>query len=215
MYFSSILLFIFLYLIQFDSSFCLWKKSKDTLESYIIDILFTNSLTIIRCNPYERHILRDITIETIGHIKCSNQHLFLPDNHIEYITLLQWNYTSIKCNKKKNVIEEEKTYFYLKHKAKNAFKKLKFDLIRVGSTGPSELHMNEKKFELYFKHPKRQLALSHTEEKEENFSTEIYSFKNRPILCRERYLSSEGPCSNTNQHHNVSYVCYYKVSYEN
>src|SRR5262249_49767043 len=93
---------IFLFIIIFNNSFCLWKKSKETLENYIIDVFFTNSLTIIRCNPYEKHILRDITIEIIGHIKCSNKNLFLPDNHIEYITLLQWNYTIIKCQKKKN-----------------------------------------------------------------------------------------------------------------
>jgi len=213
MHFNSILLFIFLFLIKINNTFSLWKKSKDTLENYIIDVLFTNSLTIIRCNPYESDILRDITIETIGHIKCSNSHLFLPDNHIESITLLQWDHTSIKCDKKKTIIKEEKTYLDIKHKAKNAFKKIKFDLIRVGSIGPSELYINEKIFQLYFKHPPRKLAINNTEQKEEKFSTEIYSFKNRPILCRERQLLSEGPCSNTNQYQNLSYVCYYKVNH--
>ncbi len=210
---NSILLFIFLFIIQINYSFCLWKKSKDTLENYVIDVLFTNSLTIIRCNLYESHILRDITIETIGHIKCSNRNLFLPDNHIEYITLLQWDHTSIKCNKLKNTIKEEITYLDIKHKAKNAFKKIKLDLIRVGSTGPSELHTKDKNFQIYFKHPPRKLAITNTEQKEDDFSTQIYSFKDRPILCRERQLLPEGPCSSTNQYQNLSYVCYYKVSH--
>jgi len=205
---NSILLFI----IHINYSFCLWKNSKDTLANYIIDILFTNSLTIIRCNPYERHIIRDITIDKIGYIKCSNRNLFLPDNHIESLTLLEWDYTFIKCDKKKLTIKEEKTYLNIKHKAKNAFKKIPLELIRVRSTGPSKLHLNEKSFQLYFDHPLRKLAISNTEQTNESFSTEIYLFKNRPILCRERRLSSEQPCSNNNQHQNFSYVCYYKVN---
>ncbi len=207
MHLSSILLF---FIITINYTFCLWKKSKDTLENYIIDVLFTNSLTIIRCNPYERHILRDITIETIGHIKCSNRHLFLPDNHIEYITLLQWNFTFVECSKNEKTIKEEKTFFYIKHKAKKAFQKIKFDLIRVGSTGPSKLKIDEKKFQLSFNHPPRNLAIMTTDQNDEIFATEIYSFMNRPIICRERQLVGKGPCSN--QHQNLSYVCYYKVS---
>jgi hypothetical protein len=210
MHFSSILLFIFLFLITIDYTFSLWKKSKDTLENYIIDVLFSNSLTIIRCNPYERHILRDISIETIGHIKCSNRDLFLPDNHIEDITLLQWNFTFVECNKNKKIILKEETYFNIKHKAKKAFQKIKFDLIRVGSTGPSKLKIDEKKFQISFKHPLRNSAIMNLDQNEETFTTDIYSFHNRPIICRERQLIGEGLCSN--QHHNLSYVCYYKVS---
>ncbi|CAF4861796.1 unnamed protein product, partial [Rotaria sp. Silwood1] len=167
-------------------------------------------LTIIRCNPYERHILRDKTIEAIGYIKCSNRNLFLPDNHIEYITLLEWLYTSIKCNKKTN-ITKEKTYFEIKHKAKKAFKNNPLELIRVGSTGSSKLHWNEKDFQLYFEHPPRKLPLITTEQQGESFSTDVYSFKQRPILCRERHFLSEQPCSSNNQHQNFSYVCYYKI----
>ncbi|CAF1110453.1 unnamed protein product [Rotaria sordida] len=167
-------------------------------------------LTIIRCNPYERHILRDITIETIGHIKCSNLNLFLPDDHIEYITLLEWLYTSIKCDKKTS-ITKEKTYFEIKHKAKKAFKNNPLELIRVGSTGPSKLHWNAKDFQLYFEHPQRKLSISHTEQTGESISTDVYSFKYRPIICRERRFASEHPCFNNNQNQNFSYVCYYKI----
>ena len=205
---SNFILFIFPFIIKINYLFCLWKKSTYTLDNYIIDVFFTNSLTIIRCNPYERHILRDITIEVIGHIQCSNRNTFLPDDHIEYITLLKWLYTSRKCNKKKTIIKEERTYFEIKHTVKNAFKKLPLELIRVGSTGLSKLHWNGKDLRLYFQHPPRQLSLS---EIDENFQTEVYSFKNRPILCRERQLSSQEPCSDEYQNQNVSYICYYKV----
>jgi hypothetical protein len=147
-------------------------------------------------------------METIGYIKCSNRDQFLPDNHIEGITLLQWNSTSVKCKKKK-IIEEE-TYFDIKHKAKNAFQKIKFDLIRVGSTGSSKLKIDDKHFKISFNHPPRNSAIMNTDQNEETFSTDIYSFKNRPIICRERQLIGDGPCSN--QHLNLSYVCYYKVN---
>ena len=208
---SSILLFIFLFLNQNHDTFSFWSKSKNTLENYVIDVLFTNSLTIIRCNPYERHILRLITIESVGHIRCSNSHLFLPEDHIQDITLLQWNYTSVECTKDQKKIQKEKTYFYIKHKGKNAFKKVRFDLIRVGSTGPSRSKMDEKKFQLSFEHLPRKLALVNADRTNETFTTEIYSFTNRPILCRERQLVGKGPCMN--HHLNLSYVCYYKVSY--
>lgn len=213
MYICSILLFIFPIIIKFNYIFCLWKKSKDSLENYTIDVLFTNSLTILRCNIYEVHVLRYITIESIGHIKCSNKHVFLPDDHIESITLLQWDYTIVNCSKKKDKIKEEKTYFSIKHKAKNFFKKLKFDLIRAGSVGPSKLHMDEKKLQLYFQHEPRKLELVDNEQKEGGLSTEIYSFKNRPIICRETQYLPEGLCSNYTQHQNLSHVCYYKVRY--
>ncbi|CAF4289539.1 unnamed protein product [Rotaria sp. Silwood2] len=208
---NAIVLFIFPFILQINYSFCFWKKPNVLLEHYVIDVFFTNSLTIIRCNPYERHILRDITIEAIGYIKCSNRNLFLPDDHIEYITLLEWLYTSIKCNKKTN-ITKEKTYFEIKHKAKKVFKNNPLELIRVGSTGPSKLHWNEKDFQLYFEHPERKLSISNTEQQGESISTDVYSFKHRPILCRERRFSSEQSCSNNNnQNRNFSYVCYYKI----
>jgi hypothetical protein len=209
---NCILLLIFLFIINLNYSSSFWKNSKDTLENYVIDVLFTNSLTIIRCNPYERHILREITFETIGHIKCSNINLFLPNNHIESITLLHWDHTFIKCNKQKTTIKEEKTYLDVKHKAKNAFKKIPLDLIRVGSTGPSKLHWKEKDLKLYYEHPPRNLPINNTDHKDDIFSTEIYFFKNRPLLCRERQPSLDTPCSNPNPPQNFSYVCYYKVS---
>ncbi|CAF1306095.1 unnamed protein product [Rotaria magnacalcarata] len=202
---------IFLFIIQINYSLCFWKNSKKTLEDYTIDIFFTNTLTIIRCNPSERHVLRDITIEAIGHIKCSNWQSFLPDDQIEYITLLEWLYTTIKCDKKKLKIKEEKTYFEIKHKAKNAFKKNPLKLIRVGSTDSSELHWKDDDFQLYFKHPPRKLSINKTEQTEDDFLVDIYSFKGRPILCRERYIPAQQPCSDDNQHQNVSYICYYKV----
>jgi hypothetical protein len=207
---NSILLLIFLFIINLNYSSSLWKNSKDTLENYVIDILFTNSLTIIRCNPYERHILRDITFETIGYLKCSNINLFLPNNHIESITLLHWDNTSIKCNKK-HIITSEKTYLDVKHKPKNAFKKLPLELIRVGSTGHSKLHWKDNK--LNFEHPSRNSPINNTTQKEEVFSTEIYTFKNRPILCRERQPALQNPCITSNPPQNFSYVCYYKVNY--
>lgn len=207
MIFSCILLFIF----QVNYSFCFWKSSKPTLENYVIDVFFTNSLTIIRCNPSERHILRDITLETIGHIKCSNSHLFLPDNQIEYITLLEWLYTTIKCDKKKAKIKEEKTYFEIKHKAKKAFKKNPLRLVRVGSTDSSELNWKEDDFQLYFKHPPRKFPTNKTDHTDDDYLIDIYAFKKRPILCRQRYFLSQQSCLNNSQQQNASYICYYKV----
>lgn len=210
MHFRSLLLFI----IQFSYTFSLWKKST-TLDNYLIDILFSNTLTIIRCNPYESHILRDLSIEVIGHIKCSNKHLFLPENHIENITLLQWNPTLLVCTKKKKKqkqkIEEEKTIFSIKHKPKNAFKNIKFRLTRLGSTGASEPKIDDKKHEISFTHPPRNIKADEIENTKDNFTTEIYSFRDRPIVCRERQLALEDPCEN--QHLNLTFVCYYQVSY--
>ncbi|CAF0985968.1 unnamed protein product [Adineta steineri] len=128
-------------------------KSKNTLENYVIDVLFTNSLTIIHCNSYERHIIRDITIEKVGYIKCSNKNLFLPEDHVASITLLQWNGTVVKCEKNKNIIKEEKTYLNIIHKAKDAFKKNPLVLTRVGSVDSSKYHCDDNKAEIDFKHP--------------------------------------------------------------
>lgn len=211
MHLSSILLFIFPLIIKFDYIFSLFKKSKNSLENYTIDVLFTNSLTLIRCNPYEIHILRDITIESIGHIKCSNKNSFLPDDHIKSITLLQWDHTIVTCSKDGKHIKDERTYLTIKHKAKNTFKKLKFDLLRVGSVGSSELHMNDKKGELYFQHKSRKSKLDDTERNESSLSIEIFSFKNRPIICREKKFLPQGICTNSNDYQNLTYFCYYKV----
>ena len=208
--FSSILLFILIFIIQVNDTFSLWKKSKGGLENYVIDVLFSNSLTIIRCNPYERQILRDISIDTVGYIKCSNRESFLPENHIESITLLRWNSSSVKCSKDKKSIKEEKTYLHVKHKAKNAFKKVDFNLIRVGSMGPSISKMDEKNYLLSFEHPRRSLALTAEDQQNNTFGIQTFSFKHRPILCRERQLADGGPCANL--HLNLSYVCYYRVS---
>ena len=208
--FSSILLFILIFIIQIDRIF-LRTNSKGDLEEYVIDVLFSNSLTIIRCNPYERQILRDISIETAGYIKCTNRDLFLPENHLKSITVLQWNYTSILCNKNKKTITEEKTYLYVKHKAKNAFKKVDLNLVRAGSMGTSQSKMDEKNYLLSFKHPPRSLAMITADQENVNYTVETFVFKHRPILCREKQLAVPGgPCAN--QHLNLSYVCYYRVS---
>ena len=211
MHSDSILLFIFVFVLKLNYSFSFWKKSKNTLEDYIIDVLFANSLTLIRCNPYELHALRDMTIEKIGYIKCSNKNLFLPEDHIKSITLLQWNLTSIKCGKS-NVIKEERTHLEVKHKAKNAFDKVSLELTRVGSSGPSELNWNGKDLKFSFKHPKRDPSITHTEADNASFSMEIFSFKKRPILCREKQSPSGISCLTIDQHRNFSYICYYKVS---
>lgn len=210
MEFSLIVLFIFIFIIQIDEIFSLWKKSTGGLEDYVIDVLFSNSLTIIRCNPYERQILRDISIETVGYIKCSNRESFLPENHIQSITLLRWNSTIVKCSKDKKSIKEEKTHLDVKHKGKNAFKKVDFNLIRVGSMGPSVSKMDEKKFRLSFEHPPRNLASIVDEQQNGTLAIQTFSFKHRPILCRERQLPDGGPCANL--HINLSYICYYRVS---
>lgn len=211
---NSMLMFIFIpFIITINYSTCFWKKAKDSLEDYVIDVFFTNSLTIIRCNPYERHILRSITIETIGHIKCSNRNLFLPDNHIENITLLEWVYTSIKCDKAKTMITQHRTYIDIKHKAKKAFKKNPLSLIRVGSTGPSKLHWDESHLQMYFDHPQQKLSPINNNKSNQTFTKNIYSFQHRPILCRERKLTPQHPCSKTNQSENSSYVCYYRVNF--
>lgn len=209
--FSSILLFIFILIIQIHLNLSLWKKSSDSLEEYVIDVLFSNSLTIIRCNPYELQVFREISIETVGYIRCTNRNLFLPENHLESITLLQWNYTSVECQKNKKAIIEERTYLYVKHKAKHAFKKVDLNLIRVGSMGSSQSKMDEKNYLLSFKHPPRSLAMITLDQENENYTVDTFAFKHRPILCRERQLVLPGgPC--TNQHLNLSYVCYYRVS---
>lgn len=204
MHFRSILLFIF----QLNSVLCLWKKTK-TLENYVIDVLFSNTLTIIRCNPYESHIFREISIEILGHIQCSNRNQFLPDNHIENITLLQWNATKISCKKKSKIIDEEETVFLIKHKPKNAFKKINFQIIRFGSTSKSDVKIDDKKQRIYVKHPKRNLETDDMESSKDNFTMNVYSIRDRPILCSERQLITDDPCAN--QHFNLSFVCYYRV----
>ena len=212
MHSDSVLLFIFLFILKLNYSFSFWKASKNTLENYIIDVLFANSLIILRCNPYEIHALRDITIEKIGYIKCSNKNLFLPEDHIKSITLLQWNLTSIKCDNKKNAIKEERTHLEVKHKAKDAFHKVPLELTRVGSSGPSESNWNGKDLKFSYKHPKRPPSISPSEPDNSSFSIEIFSFKKRPILCREKKSPSGITCPSIGESKNFSYVCYYKVS---
>jgi len=203
MHFRSILLFIF----QLNSIFC-GKKSK-TLENYVIDVLFSNALTIIRCNPYEAHIFRELSIELLGHLRCSNRNQFLPDNHIENMTLLQWTATTVTCKKKSSVISEEETIFLIKHKPKNAFKKLDFKIIRIGSTDKSEIKIDDKKHQIIAKHPIRNSQADEIEPTKDNFTMNVYSFRNRPILCWEKQLITDNLC--TNQHLNLSFVCYYRV----
>jgi hypothetical protein len=180
-------------------------KTPETLEDYVIDLLFSNSLTIIRCNPYERQILRGVSMNTIGHVKCSNQHLFLPSNHIEEITLLQWNETKVECNKKQHVTEE-RTYIHIQHKPTKAFKKQPLKIIRVGSVGSSDIHWKEKERLLYIEHP-----LQSSPSVAGEMQTDVFAFKHRPILCRERQLAPANRCDAAYRPQNLSYVCYYRV----
>lgn len=210
------------------------KKTEESFENYVIDVFFTNSLNIIRCNPHERQIFRGMSLNSIGRIKCSNSHAFLPSNHIEDITLLEWNSTRIECSKKLKNKEkakdkpkkeskkkpppppspssgndetiEEKTYLHIVHKPTKAFKKQVLKVIRVESTATSDVVWKEKEKLVYFQHPSRKY-----EENGENVSTNVYSFKHRPLLCREQYLTPLRPCATDTSLENLTYVCYYRV----
>ena len=237
---GSIVQFVFLVVLVLQPSVSLlMKKTEESFENYVIDVFFSNSLNIIRCNPHERQILRGMSLNTIGRIRCSNSHSFLPSNHIEEIALLEWNSTKSKCSKKLEKLEkakekeitkkgkkkkekekkketpapplekqtiEEKTYLHVLHKPTKAFKKQVLKVIRVESTGTSEVVWKEKEKLVYFQHPPRQY-----EESAENISTNVYSFKHRPLLCREQYLTPLKPCATDIQPQNLSYVCYYRV----
>ncbi|UJR27041.1 hypothetical protein I4U23_008345 [Adineta vaga] len=189
-------------MINFKS--CSAKKSKPKPENYVIDLLFTNSLTIIRCNPYERHVIRDISIEKLGYIKCSNRDSFLPENHLEKIALLEWRFTETKC---KNSKITETTYLNIKHRPKKVYKDLKLHLTRLGSVGGVYIKEVKKTSSLYFENIGGKSSISNTE----NFTTVFYAFTERPILCRERYPASKNPCLATTQKKNFSYTCYYRI----
>ncbi|CAF1220054.1 unnamed protein product [Adineta ricciae] len=188
------------------------KKTPVKLNEYKIDVIFQKALTIFRCNPYEQHVIRDITIEKLGSLKCSNRMSFLPDNHIESVTLLEWNSTTVACNK--NVIKKEKTHLNIKHKPKNAFKGLKFRVTRLGSSGESNVEFDDKKSYVSFEHHGGQATATNPNSLNDNLTTTYYTFHDRPILCRERYPASRNPCLTTTQKKNFTYMCYYRMGYE-
>ena len=203
--FSFLLQFVFiLLLILEENDAFLISKSKTNLSDYVIDLIFANSLTIIRCNKYELQILRSVSMETIGNIRCSNSFEFLPNDQLEKITLLRWNSTIVQC--KKLSLLNEKTLLDIVHKPKMAFHKLSFQVMRVDSTDRSGIHWEEKKNRVTFTHSLRSIK-----NKFENETVEIFAFPHRPILCREQHDSSSTICDPKYQPKNFTYICYYQV----
>lgn len=203
-------LFILLILFFGQRSETFFGEKFVPLSDYVIDVFFSNSLTIIRCNAYEREILRSISMGTIGKIKCSNRNRFLPSNHIEQIALLHWNETKFQCKKfKGNSFKSfDQTVLSIKHKPKHVFEKNPLKLIRVGSTDSSKTSWDEKQSILTFQHAPRIVEI-----KKENFTDEIYSFNHRPIICRERFLTSSNICTKHFRQQNLSWICYYRVDW--
>ena len=193
-----------LFLIRLSFGF-LKGKTDESFENYMIDIFFTNALTIVRCNEYERFVLKTMTMQSIGELRCGNTEQFLPSNHLEQIALFEWEGTQGKCSNKDQTKIQETTILKVVHKAKNALKNHPLKLIPVGSTDSTE--GIEKKNHFHFEHAVRPIEIK----PDENYTTNIYFFKHRPILCREKYLTPTAPCDPNESRQNFSYFCYYRV----